>query len=193
MKIFIIRHGQTTSDIEGRYGGDYDDHITPLGVKQAKALAEKLKTAGIQMLFVSSRIRAQETAKILYQRLKTGVKTDPDLRERNLYGVLTGMTVAEAQKKFPKEVEMLKNVQNTLPKGEMADDFTRRIFDAFWRISKLEFQTVGIVTHGGVIRRIYKHILHIPYELNVGDCAFFEVEVAGTQVNLLMADGITTK
>lgn len=43
MKIFLCRHGQTTGDIEDRYGGDYDDHLTDLGKTQAEELANKLQ------------------------------------------------------------------------------------------------------------------------------------------------------
>jgi broad specificity phosphatase PhoE len=50
MKIYIIRHGETTSDIENRYGGDYDDHLTEKGVNQAKDLSAKLADCGIQII-----------------------------------------------------------------------------------------------------------------------------------------------
>lgn len=31
MKIYLIRHGESTSDIKLRYDGDYDDHLTSKG------------------------------------------------------------------------------------------------------------------------------------------------------------------
>lgn len=65
MKIYIVRHGQTTGDLEDRYGGDYDDHLTEEGEKQAMVLTDKLKDEGIQITMCSPLIRAQETAKIL--------------------------------------------------------------------------------------------------------------------------------
>ena len=64
MKIFLIRHGETTGDIEDRYGGDYDDHLSEKGKQQSKELAEKLKNKGIELIFHSPRIRATETATI---------------------------------------------------------------------------------------------------------------------------------
>lgn len=33
MKIFLIRHGQTTGDIEGLYGGTYDDRLSKKGYR----------------------------------------------------------------------------------------------------------------------------------------------------------------
>ena len=51
MKIFLIRHGETTSDVEDRYGGDYDDHLTEKGEQQSEELAEILKDKNIQVIF----------------------------------------------------------------------------------------------------------------------------------------------
>ena len=36
MKIYLIRHGETTGDIEDRYGGDYDDHLSKNGKQQVE-------------------------------------------------------------------------------------------------------------------------------------------------------------
>lgn len=35
MKIYLIRHGQTTGDVEDRYGGAYDDELTDKGKNEA--------------------------------------------------------------------------------------------------------------------------------------------------------------
>ena len=55
MKIYIIRHGQTTGDVEDRYGGAYDDELTDKGKTQAQELASKLSDSGIKILFCSDR------------------------------------------------------------------------------------------------------------------------------------------
>ena len=50
----MIRHGETTGDIEDRYGGDYDAGICPLKVLgKSKELAKKLKDKYIEILYVS--------------------------------------------------------------------------------------------------------------------------------------------
>ena len=54
----MIRHGESIGDVEERYGGDYDDHLTEKGRQQAKELAEKLGEKGIQLIYSSPRIRA---------------------------------------------------------------------------------------------------------------------------------------
>jgi probable phosphoglycerate mutase len=87
MKIYLIRHGQTTSDIEDRYGGAYDDELSNEGITQTYDLADKLGNSGIQILFCSPLIRAQQTAKILKSKLNCEIKTVKDLRERNKNGI----------------------------------------------------------------------------------------------------------
>ena len=41
MKIFIVRHGETTGDLEDRYGGDYEDHLTLHGKEESKEAASE--------------------------------------------------------------------------------------------------------------------------------------------------------
>lgn len=104
MKIYLIRHGQTTGDLEDRYGGDYDDHLTEEGRSQAGELAEKLKDRNIKHLLHSPRLRAIETAQIVFDQMGIPMKEIEDLKERNGYGVLTGLIRAEAKERFPEEV-----------------------------------------------------------------------------------------
>jgi broad specificity phosphatase PhoE len=47
MKIFLIRHGETTGDEEDRYGGSYDDYLTDLGKEQLEVTANNLPTSAI--------------------------------------------------------------------------------------------------------------------------------------------------
>jgi len=105
MKIFLCRHGQTTGDVEDRFGGDYEDHLTEEGKNQAQFLAEKLAGKDLEIIFTSPRIRALETSEILKSVLGTEVLVLEDIRERNHYGILTGMIRSEAQENFPEEIE----------------------------------------------------------------------------------------
>ncbi len=97
MKIYLIRHGQTTGDIEDRFGGDYDDHLTEIGLKQAEELAEKINNQGIKKIYYSPRIRAVETANKVNQITGIPIEKIDDLRERNAYGILTGKLKSEAK------------------------------------------------------------------------------------------------
>ena len=87
MKIYLVRHGETTADVEDRYGGDYDDHLTEKGTKQAKDLAKVLSGKGIELIYHSPKIRAVETAQIVAAELKVPLFVMENFRERNNFGV----------------------------------------------------------------------------------------------------------
>jgi probable phosphoglycerate mutase len=70
MKIYLIRHGETTSDIEDRFGGYYDDYLTEKGKKQAQEMTTFLKDFPLVKIFFSPRIRTVETAKALCSDFK---------------------------------------------------------------------------------------------------------------------------
>ncbi len=53
MKIYLIRHGQTTGDVENRYGGSYDDELSDKGEIQVHELADRIGNSGIQILLCS--------------------------------------------------------------------------------------------------------------------------------------------
>lgn len=193
MKIYLIRHGQTTGDIENRYGGSYDDHLSDEGQVQAHELAEKLANSGIQIILCSPLIRAQETAKIVNTKLNCEIKTVESLRERNQNAILSGMTRDEAKEKHPELVEQVKDYKNTIPGAESYEDFVERIKKAFMEISNAtNYSTIGIVTHGGPIRVVFREILK-DREIDIADCAYVILNLEGQTLTLEARDGIEYK
>lgn len=192
MKIFLIRHGQTTGDVEDRYGGTYDDHLTEEGSKQAAKLGEKLVNLGIEKIYASPLIRAQETAKILNSKLDAPVVTIEDIRERNHYGILSGMVKAEAKAKYPEIVELVKDKFKTVEGGEGYEEFGKRVTEAFKHISNSDHQTIAIISHGGAIRYIFRDILN-QGEVDIEDCGFAELKVVDGKPSVVKTDGIDIK
>lgn len=189
MKIILIRHGQTTGDIENRYGGMHDDHLTDEGKVQAGKLAEKLVSLGIEKIYASPLIRAQETAQILNSKLDAPVVTVENLKERNHYGILTGMVKSEAKEKYPELVELVKDKLNTVEGGESYQDFGKRVSEAFSEISNSDNETIAVISHGGAIRYIFREMLDQD-EIDVDDCGFVELKVVDGKPQLVKTDGI---
>ncbi|MFA6476458.1 MAG: histidine phosphatase family protein [Candidatus Paceibacterota bacterium] len=176
-KIYFIRHGETTGDVENRYGGDYDDHLSEEGVRQAGALAEILGDKGIEVIFASPLIRAQETAQILSEKSGSEIKTVPNLKERNQYGILTGMEKGEAKEKYPEMALALKDRLNTIEGAESYQDFSDRLVQAFDEIVSLPgLNTIAIVTHGGPVRVLFRDLLKWGELSEIGDCAWVGLE-----------------
>lgn len=174
MKILLIRHGQTTGDLEDRYGGWYDDSLTSEGVQQLEVTAQKLVGKKIDKIFTSSLKRAQESTEIINRVTTTQVEIMDGLRERN-YGVLGGLTKQEALEKYPEVVELHKNPDNTDPDGESRADFITRVVNTFDSIVNQKLNQVILVGHGGSIKVILKH-LNLPLPSSIGDGEIIEVE-----------------
>jgi|SRR3989344_5802453 len=191
MRIYLIRHGQTTGDVEDRYGGTYDDHLTNLGKQQSEERAKKLVGLSIEAIFASPKIRAQEAAEIIAEQLSLPIIIVDALRERNFYGVLSGMVKSEAKEKHPDIVALLEDVHNTLPEGEPYNELGTRITDALRTIGNSPHETVAAVTHGGPISFIFRDILK-KGEVKVDDCACVTLEsgIDGS-LTLIETDGIT--
>jgi broad specificity phosphatase PhoE len=194
MKIYLIRHGQTTGDVEDRYGGSYDDELSDKGKAQAHELANKIGSSGIQIFFCSPMIRAQQTAKILKTKLNCEIKTIENLKERNKNGVLSGMTKDEAKIKYPKLAEELKDYRNQIQGAESQEDFVERIKKTFKEItSNVDYSTIGIVAHGGPIWAVFRNILNDSGIVDIADCAYAVLDKEGQKLVLERLDGIEYK
>ncbi|OGD08710.1 hypothetical protein A2397_04085 [Candidatus Amesbacteria bacterium RIFOXYB1_FULL_44_23] len=192
MIIYLCRHGQTTGDIEDRYGGDYEDHLTDLGKIQAEELARKLQNRRIQKIFTSSRIRAQETAKIISDILKVDVEIVHDLRERNHYGILTGLIKSHAKKEHPDLVEKLSNHRIAITGAEDYESFGQRVTAGLEKITARDLDTVCIISHGGPIRFIFREIINFG-EIDISDCAYAKLIWEYKRLSVLDLNGITKK
>lgn len=192
MKIFFIRHGQTTGDVEDRYGGDYDDHLTKLGEEQAQKLAENLQHVGIDKIFTSPLMRARETAELVNRKLNQGVEIVNELRERNHNGILSGMIRSEAREKYPQEVEKVKDYKTTAQGGEDYENFKGRVVKILGKLVDMPHQSIAIITHGGPIKAIFREILN-KGEVDIQDCGYAVIDANNGQYTLLNTFGIATK
>lgn len=67
MKLYLARHGRSTYNDLGLCNADpaIDVPLTPQGIEQAKALAEKLKSTPLDRIFASELPRTQQTAQLV--------------------------------------------------------------------------------------------------------------------------------
>jgi 2,3-bisphosphoglycerate-dependent phosphoglycerate mutase len=106
-KLVLIRHGESTWNLENRFTGWTDVGLTPLGVQQAKESGRLLKAEGYEfdIAYTSVLKRAIWTlwhALDEMDRTWLPVRNDWRLNERH-YGALQGLNKAETAKKFGDE------------------------------------------------------------------------------------------
>jgi alpha-ribazole phosphatase len=195
MKIFLVRHGQTTGDVEEKYGGNYDDCLTEEGKKQAIMLAEKVSGKNVKNIFCSSKIRAVETAEIISKKIGVESIIVDNLRERNMFGVLSGLTKSDAQEKFPEEVKRLEahEYNNFVTNSENYKFFVNRIISSFQRLLDECEHDFLIVTHSGPIRVLFREYFKFGEFKNIGDCALIEIEDKEESFKIISIQGAELK
>jgi len=102
-KLVLIRHGQSSWNLENRFTGWWDVEMTAKGEAEAKAAGELMAAKGLDFdqTFVSLQTRAIKTLNIALEamgRLWLPVEKDWRLNERH-YGGLTGLDKAETAAK----------------------------------------------------------------------------------------------
>jgi len=157
MKIYLVRHGETSGDVKNIFGGEFDDSLTKNGRLQAHSLGAILQTIPFDHIFVSPKKRTRQTLKIIEKYVQSEFTYDNDLRVRNHYGIMTGMKESVAKKKYPHLVELLDaDTRNTIEGGEGYYEFLERVMNAYNRMKELEVQSLLVITHRGFIRAIVR-------------------------------------
>ena len=101
--LILVRHGQSTWNLEKRFTGWVDVDLTDTGKSEAKkaGLLIKEKNIKIDFYYSSFQLRADRTLKIIQNVLKDEKKSTKawQLNERH-YGSLTGLNKMEMSKKI---------------------------------------------------------------------------------------------
>ena len=138
--IYIVRHGQTDYNVEGRYGGRIDIPLNEEGIRQAYIVKELLKNIKFDLVFSSPLIRTCETASII---------TDSDIIKDNR---LIERDNGDLEGKLKSEIKEIINFNdpNTKYNIENIIDFRKRIYNFFDDITKYKGKNILVVTHAGV-------------------------------------------
>ena len=89
--VLLIRHGETDAMATRLTGRLPNVHLNDAGVRQARALGERLARIGPAALYSSPLLRARSTADALAAELNVAVEIDNDLSEVD-FGEWTGLT-----------------------------------------------------------------------------------------------------
>ncbi len=195
MRLLVARHGLTQHNIEARFTGQIDAPLSPLGVRQADALAERLVAWRFDAIVTSDLIRARETAERIARRSGQSVIVDRDLREISM-GLWEGLTLGEVKGEWADllaRVETDPTGETAPPHGESWAEFSARIHGALahWRAQYPQGNVLW-VTHGGVVSVLLLRALGLSYERRRqfvrGNTSLFELEYRPTHVVIIRAN-----
>ncbi|MBH1940540.1 histidine phosphatase family protein [Mobilitalea sibirica] len=92
MKIYLIRHGETDWNLQGRLQGREDIALNDNGIHQAKRCGQAFKDKEIKAVITSPLIRAKKTAEIISENISVDhFIVEEALIERD-FGAIAGLT-----------------------------------------------------------------------------------------------------
>lgn len=172
-ELILIRHGQSTYNLENRFTGNLDVTLTSLGEEEAHLAGKKLIGFRFDIAYTSMLVRAWETLRIILEELKQTdipIIKNAALNER-MYGSLQGLNKAETALKYgDAQVEIWrKSYEVRPPEGESLQDTYNRTVPYF----QLEIEpnlkackNILIVAHGNSLRALKMYLENItPQEI----------------------------
>lgn len=84
MKLYLVRHGESSCNLQRMLYGRTDCPLTELGREQAREVGEKLRDACIERCVSSPLVRAAETARIALEGRGIPVELDDGLMEQDM-------------------------------------------------------------------------------------------------------------
>ena len=168
--LFVIRHGETDWNADGRLQGQTDIPLNGKGLAQAALMAQGLRDTSLSAIYSSDLLRASQTAEQLTQVMGVELQLHSGLRERH-FGHFQGMTLAQVEEQYPLEAKCWRQRQpDFIPGGESGAgeslrEFAERVLNALNVIAASHLsEEVAIVTHGGVMDVIYRAATRTPLQ-----------------------------
>lgn len=165
-ELWLIRHGQTEWNLQGRYQGQADKPLNQTGLEQAHALAERLAGQAFTAIYSSDLMRARQTAGVIAACLRLDLHVDARLREIH-QGEWEGKLVSDLARLY--SVEMAARRENPIearaPGGESVAEVAARVWAAADDIARNHPDgRVLVVSHGLALATLISHGRHIPLE-----------------------------
>ncbi len=159
LELWLICHGETPWNSEGRALGQGDPPLSEFGIQQAELLAERLANVPFNEVYASDLTRARYTARLALPAAE--VRLEPRLREVDFgawegkhWDKLTGedARALQAWRKDP--------YRERAPGGESYEDVLART--SAWLAELPTSGRVAAFTHGGAIRALLYSFTGLP-------------------------------
>ncbi|MGK7884952.1 MAG: histidine phosphatase family protein [Crocosphaera sp.] len=163
LKLYFLRHGETTSSQTGTYCGRLDIELTPSGIEMAEDFAETYHDIPWRAVYCSPLKRAIATAKPLCDRLGINMELRNGLKEI-YYGEWEGKTPEQVNREFHDDyVRWLADPGWNSPNGgEKGIDIARRSSEVLEEIENThKTGNVLVVSHKATLRIILCSLLGV--------------------------------
>jgi probable phosphoglycerate mutase len=166
MRILLARHGETAWNAEGRYQGQEDVPLSPLGEAQARALGARLRGVHLDRVVASPLSRALRTAELALGEERLGLlATDAGFKEI-AHGEWEGLLAGEIRERDAERLHAWRHAPHEvlMPQGESLQHVLDRAWPALARATDGlgSDDTLLVVAHDAVNRVLLCRILGLP-------------------------------
>ncbi len=183
--IYLLRHGETVLNTQGRYQGELDSPLTAIGIEQVQQNADMLKSligdSQQWQVFSSPLGRALQSTEIICNTMGydfNNVQQDNRLAEVAV-GDWAGLTTKEIEHTWPTLLDQTDHYNwfFNAPNGESYDAVVSRLTD--WLDSIKDVPKVIVISHGltgRILRGIYAGLAkEDALKLDVSQDVFFKL------------------
>jgi len=164
MRLILVRHGQTTCNVQNIWHGWDHCELTAEGQSQAESVAARLAGEPVAAVYSSDSRRAMQTAAAI--AAPHGLQPIPelDLRERHA-GAFEGLALPDIVRRHP-TVWQERDADLwgwTPPDGETLHTVLDRSLAVVDRlVARHPHETVVVVSHMTTVRALLSHLGHVP-------------------------------
>ena len=163
-ELWLVRHGQTDWNVDGRFQGQSDVPLNDAGLAQARELAAGLNGHKFSAVYSSDLIRAYQTAEIIAGRVGLPVRVDRRLREI-CQGEWEGLLISEVRQRFNQDFSVPYHdiTRSRAPGGESVIEVAERLTQAADDIAlAFPVQPVLLVSHGLALAALFCRAANFP-------------------------------
>ncbi len=153
--LYLIRHGITQGNLDGKYIGQTDLSLCPEGAATIRSLTDMEVYPSVQKVYSSPLARCLETAEIIYPDRQLMIVDE--IAEMD-FGDFEGKKQADIAD-LPEYIQWIKGgAEACPPNGEKYGDFTLRCISGldviFSDMMAKDVTRAAVITHGGVITNL---------------------------------------
>lgn len=179
-RLFLVRHGQTASNVAQTLGASHDDPLDPVGEAQARAVAAHLAALKLPAprVYASTYRRAQQTAQAIADALRVPLTVLDGLQE-----IAVGTWAGRPYAHLHTHRHDWRHEDGTpgFPGGESLGGVARRFLAALEGVVD-PAATPIVVSHGGALTAVLTTLLQVDPDDAWGDGRFAHANTAVTEL-----------
>ena len=181
-RVIFARHGQTEWNKDIRFQGKSNVRLTDTGRKQAQALAERLSSWPLEVVYTSPLDRALYTAQAIAERHNLKPIILHELQEID-FATWEGQSIPDLEREQHERYSLWRADPffNPPPGAETWEKIHTRLTRAVKTFLDGSYRRIAVISHGGIMRALYAVFLglnpHKVWNIDVSNCSMSGVEM----------------